>query len=60
LGAGLAVGALASGGYYGGYGGYGGYDTGYGGYGGDDCYRYRVIRNAYGDYVGRRLVNVCY
>ena len=54
LGAGLAAGALA-GSYYG--------DDGYGvGYDNsdDDCYQYRAVHDAYGNYVGRRLVNTCY
>jgi hypothetical protein len=44
---GLAAGALLGGAYYGGY-----------GYGG--CYRPRPMYDAYGNYLGTRVVNVCY
>jgi hypothetical protein len=43
----LALGALAGGAYYGGY-----------GYGG--CSRYAPIYDAYGNYLGQQLVNACY
>ena len=50
LGAGLAAGAIGSENYNDGYSD---------GYGDDDCYRYRPTYDSYGNYVGRRLVNIC-
>ncbi|WP_158813867.1 hypothetical protein [Methylocapsa sp. S129] len=44
---GLAGAAIATQGAY-------GYDNGYG-----DCQAYRPVYDAYGNYMGRRLVNVC-
>ena len=46
-------------GHCGGWGG--GYGVGLADVGGyDDCIRWRPIYDRYGDYVGRRPVNVCY
>jgi hypothetical protein len=36
-----------------------GFGFGYGGYGGDSCIVWRPIYDSYGDYLGRRAVNVC-
>jgi hypothetical protein len=52
---------------HGGFGHFGGWGGGYGlgivdagGYDDDSCVRWRSIFDRYGDYVGRRPVNVCY
>jgi hypothetical protein len=42
------------------YPGYYGYGYGYGYPYGDGCLAYRPVYNRYGEYIGRRLVNVCY
>ena len=55
LGTGLAVGALATSPYWGGYYGYPSYAYGYGG----GCLRARPIYGARGQYLGRRWVRVC-
>jgi hypothetical protein len=67
FGFGLGLGALGLAGAYGAYGAYGGYpyygDYGYGdgyGYGYDSgCMTYRPVYDRYGNYRGRRLVDVC-
>jgi hypothetical protein len=53
---GLAAGALLAAPYY-----YGGYGNGYGyGYGyGNTCTGYSPMYDAYGNYIGQQLVNVC-
>ena len=51
---GLAAGALVGCGVY----GCGGYGPGYGYYG-DGCVRYRPMYDQWGNYLGRRPVNVC-
>jgi len=58
--AGLAAGAIIASQRPYGYPGYYGY-RGYYGYAGyDDCTRWRPTYDAWGRYVGRRPVNVCY